>query len=109
MLGGMTITNIAPDAAMTVDEIGAAADARWQELDRARHIPQDLHDAAAATGLFRQLVAPALGGSGRPPIEWFRTGLALARYEPSLAWVVTQGAAELGWISAGAGARRRFR
>jgi len=86
---------------LTIDEIGAAADRRWRELDRSCHIPQDLHDAAARAGLFRQLVAPALGGHGRPPLEWFRTGMALARHEASLAWVVTQGAAELGWIAAG--------
>jgi alkylation response protein AidB-like acyl-CoA dehydrogenase len=98
----VTTTNIAPHAPLTIDELGAAADARWHELDRARRIPQDLHDAAASAGLFRQLVAPALGGTGRPPVEWFRTGMALARHEASLAWVVTQGAAELGWISAGA-------
>ena len=85
----------------TIDELGAAADFRWTELDRARRVPQDLHDAAAAAGLFRQLVAPALGGDGRPPLEWFRTGMALARHEASFAWVVTQGAAELGWIAAG--------
>lgn len=97
----MSSTHTAPDAVQTIDELGIAADTRWQELDRARRVPQDLHDAAALAGLFRQLVAPALGGPGRPPIEWFRTGTALARHEPSFAWVVTQGAAELGWIAAG--------
>lgn len=98
----MTRSMTTPDAGLTIDEIGAAADARWQESDRARQLPQDLHDAAAEAGLFRQLVAPALGGPGRPPLDWFRTGMALARHEASLAWVVTQGAAELGWIAAGA-------
>jgi alkylation response protein AidB-like acyl-CoA dehydrogenase len=86
---------------MTIDELGAWADARWTELDQACRVPQDLQDAAAAAGLFRQLVAPALGGDGRPPLEWFRTGMALARHDASTAWVVTQGAAELGWIAAG--------
>ena len=96
----MTSVRIDPHTP-TIDELGAAADSRWTELDRSRRVPQDLHDAAAAAGLFRQLVAPALGGDGRPPLEWFRTGMALARHEASFAWVVTQGAAELGWIAAG--------
>ena len=96
----MTSARIDPHTP-TIDELGAAADFRWTELDRARRVPQDLHDAAAAAGLFRQLVAPALGGDGRPPLEWFRTGMALARHEASFAWVITQGAAELGWIATG--------
>lgn len=101
-LGAMTSTHIATDPLLTIDELGTAADARWSELDRARRIPQDLYDAAAGAGLFRQLVAPGVGGRGRSPLEWFRTGMGLARHEPSFAWVVTQGAAELGWIAAGA-------
>jgi len=43
-----------------------------------------------------------LGGRGDDPLAWFRRGVELARIEPSVAWVVTQGAAELGWIAAGA-------
>jgi alkylation response protein AidB-like acyl-CoA dehydrogenase len=101
MLTPMTNTDVHTPVTLTTDELGVIADARWRELDRERLIPQDLHEAAAAAGLFRQLVAPALGGDGRAPLDWFRTGMALARHEASLAWVVTQGAAELGWIAAG--------
>ena len=97
----MATTHSDAPATFTVDEIGAAADGRWLELDRERGVPDDLHRAAADAGLFRQLVAPALGGHGRAPLDWFRTGMTLARHEASLAWVVTQGAAELGWIAAG--------
>ncbi len=86
---------------MTIEELGAAADARTAELDAGCRLPADLYAAALDAGLFRQLVAPALGGAGHPPVAWFRTGMALARHEASLAWVVTQGAAELGWIAAG--------
>ena len=82
--------------------IGAAADARTAELDRARRLPDDLYRRAASAGLFRQLVSRDLGGLGRAPVDWFRTGMELARHEASLGWVVTQGAAELGWIGAGA-------
>jgi alkylation response protein AidB-like acyl-CoA dehydrogenase len=87
---------------LTVAELGALADARTAELDAGARLPGDLYDAAARAGLFRQLVPRALGGRGATPLEWFRTGMELARYEASLGWVVTQGAAELGWIGAGA-------
>ena len=85
----------------TIDELGALADGRTSELAARRRIPADLYGAAASAGLFRQLVPIAQGGGGRSPLEWFDTGLDLARAEPSLAWVVTQGAVELGWIAAG--------
>lgn len=55
----------------------------------------------AEAGLFRQLVVDELGGLERTPLDWFQTGVALARYEASVGWVVTQGASELGWIGAG--------
>lgn len=90
----------APSAAR-VDALGADADARTHELAAARRLPDDLYDGAVDAGLLRQLVAADLGGLALTPLEWFGTGVALARYEPSLAWVVTQGAAELGWIGAG--------
>lgn len=95
-----TDLELAPLAAATV--IGTAADARTAELDRGRRLPDDLYRRAASAGLFRQLVARHLGGLGSTPVEWFRTGMQLARHEASLGWVVTQGAAELGWIGAGA-------
>lgn len=98
-----TLTATAPaPSALGVEELGAAADARTQELHDARRLPDDLSGDAIDTGLFRQLVSADLGGLGRTPREWFRTGVQLARHEPSLSWVVTQGAAELGWIGAGA-------
>lgn len=70
-------------------------------LDAERCLPRDLAEQAATIGLFRQLLPTELGGSGSPPIDWFRRGLRLARHEPSFAWVVTQGAAELAWIAVG--------
>ena len=85
----------------TAEALGAAADARTHELHDARRVPDDLYRDAIDTGLFRQLVAADLGGLDRAPLEWFRTGVELARHEPSLSWVITQGAAELGWIAAG--------
>jgi alkylation response protein AidB-like acyl-CoA dehydrogenase len=85
-----------------VATLGAAADDRATELRDGRRIPADLLRAAVDAGLFRQLVADDLGGSARRPLDWFRTGVELARHEASFAWVVTQGAAELAWIGAGA-------
>ena len=84
-----------------VERLGATADARTRELHDARRIPDDLYRDAVDAGLFRQLVPTELGGLGHTPVDWFRAGVHLARHEPSLAWVVTQGAAELGWIAAG--------
>jgi indole-3-acetate monooxygenase len=84
------------------EALGADADSRTEELHRARRLPDDVFRAIARAGLFRQLVPTDIGGLGRTPIEWFRTGMVLSRHEASLGWVVTQGAAELGWIGAGA-------
>lgn len=85
----------------TATLLGQDADRRWTELDEGRRIPADLYQAALAAGLFRTLVPAELGGTGGSPVDWFRIGLELAWHEPSLGWVVTQGAAELGWVAAG--------
>ena len=85
----------------TATLLGQDADRRWTELDEARRLPADLYQAALAAGLFRTLVPTALGGTGGPPVDWFRIGLELAWHEPSLGWVVSQGAAELGWLTVG--------
>lgn len=88
-------------ARATAEQLGEAADTRTAELDVARQLPHDIHLAAARAGLYRQLVPTELGGLGATPLEWFRTGLGLARHEASLAWVIIQGAAELAWIAVG--------
>ena len=86
----------------TATLLGEDADRRWTELDENRRLPDDLYRGALEAGLFRTLVPPALGGIGGTPLDWFRIGLELAWHEPSLGWVVTQGAAELGWLTVGA-------
>lgn len=86
---------------MAVEALGTDADSRSEELDAGRRLPHDLHESAARAGLFRQLVPGSMGGMGRAPIDWFHTGLELARHEASLAWVITQGSAELGWVAVG--------
>lgn len=93
----LPLTRVADAAAA----LGREADRRTTELDEGRRIPQDLYDRAARAGLFRQLVPRNLGGVGAEPLDWFRTGVELARHDASFAWVVTQGAAELGWVAAG--------
>ena len=88
------------DPPRSAAELGAAADARTAELDAAAVCPPTCT---------RRPSTPGCSGSSSPrarrrrpaPVAWFRTGMALARHEASLAWVVTQGAAELGWIAAG--------
>jgi alkylation response protein AidB-like acyl-CoA dehydrogenase len=85
----------------TPETLGAEASARWQELDQLCRIPDDLRERALVAGLFRTLVPAEMGGAGAGPAEWFRIGLTLASGNPALGWVVTQGAAELGWIAAG--------
>jgi len=86
----------------TATLLGQEADRRWTELDDGRRLPDDLYQGALAAGLFRTLVPTELGGTGGAPVDWFRIGVELAGHEPSLGWVVTQGAAELGWVAAGA-------
>ena len=83
------------------DDIHAAAvnlakeaDGRRAELERERQVPPDLFRRAADAGLFRQLICTELGGLGRSVVEWFRTGVQMARWEPSFSWVVTQGAGD---------------
>jgi len=63
------------------------ADARRAELERERQVPPDLFRRAADAGLFRQLICVELGGLGRSAVEWFRTGVEMARWEPSFSWV----------------------
>ena len=91
----------APELARVAARLGAEADQRRDELDANCRIPHDLYLAAARAGLFRQLVGDDLGGAGRSPLDWFLNGVELARHDASFGWVVTQGAAELGWIAAG--------
>lgn len=88
------------DNAPDVLRLAKDAEARWAELDEGCRIPADLYAQAARLGLFRQLVPSDLGGLGSTPLEWFRTGLAISRHQPSLGWVVSQGAAILGQLAA---------
>ena len=69
--------------------------------DAERRLPDSMFQSIATSGLFRQLVPRQLGGPDRSPLEWFRCGMALATFDSSLAWVVTQGAGELGWLTVG--------
>ena len=83
-------------------KLATEANARRDELDRMRRIPADLFKRAGDAGLFRQLICKDLGGLGRSPAEWFCTGVEMARWEPSLAWVVTQGAGDMAtYVAAG--------
>lgn len=86
---------MAHDVHTTAVALAKEADGRREELVRARRIPSDLFQRAAEGGLFRQLLARQLGGLGRSPAEWFETGVGMARWEASFAWVVTQGAGDV--------------
>ena len=74
-------------------DLAREADARRSEFERERQVPADLFRRAGEAGLFRQLICAELGGLGRSAVEWFRTGVEMARWEPSFSWVVTQGRA----------------
>lgn len=106
---GQIMTTMAPSGTQigeptleVATDLGTQADARWTELDGHCRLPMDLYEAALAARLFRTLVPMDMGGTGGTPVDWFRLGVELATHEPSLGWVITQGAAELGWIAAGA-------
>jgi alkylation response protein AidB-like acyl-CoA dehydrogenase len=78
------------------------ADSRREELLQERRIPQDLFQRAGEANLFRQMLCKELGGLGRSPAEWFETGVEMARWEPSFAWVVNQGSGDLAtFVAAG--------
>ena len=89
------------EVSIGVDVTCAEIDTRIADLDGQRRVPADLYDAMVRRGLFRQLVPRELGGVGLSPLEWFEHGVRLAARDASVGWVVTQGAAELGWIANG--------
>jgi alkylation response protein AidB-like acyl-CoA dehydrogenase len=100
IISALELNRISGSPPMT-DDIDAAAvslakeaDARRAELERGRQVPPDLFRRAAEAGLFRQLICAELGGPGRSAVEWFRTGVEMARWEPSFSWVVTQAAGD---------------
>jgi alkylation response protein AidB-like acyl-CoA dehydrogenase len=86
---------MACDVHATAVALAKEADGRREELVRVRRIPADLFQRSAEAGLFRQMLARQLGGLGRSPAEWFETGVEMARWEASFAWVVTQGAGDV--------------
>ena len=71
------------DVQAVAASLAKEADARRAELERERQVPPDLFRRAAEAGLFRQLICTELGGLGRSAVEWFRTGVEMARWEPS--------------------------
>jgi len=79
---------------MTGVMLAKEADARRGELQRERQVPGDLFQRAKNAGRIQQLICKELGGLGMSAVEWFRTGVEMARWEPSFAWVITQGAAD---------------
>ena len=83
------------DIHATAVSLAKEADTRRAELERTRQVPPDLFRRAASAGLLRQLICAELGGPGRSAVEWFRTGVEMARWEPSFSWVVTQGVADV--------------
>lgn len=83
------------------ERLASVSEERAAELDGLSRLPADLAEAMALAGLFRQLVPAELGGWDGTPLEWFQRGLRMATTDASLAWVATQGSAELGWIAAG--------
>lgn len=85
---------MAEDAHSVGVDLAKEADARRSEFERGRQVPPDLFRRAGEAGLFRQLICAELGGLGRSAVEWFRTGVEMARWEPSFSWVVTQGAGD---------------
>jgi indole-3-acetate monooxygenase len=89
--GHSSMTNNVHNAAVS---LAKETDARRVELERERQVPPDLFRRAADAGLFGQLICTELGGLGRSAVEWFRTGVEMARWEPSFSWVVTQGAGD---------------
>jgi alkylation response protein AidB-like acyl-CoA dehydrogenase len=85
---------MATDVHSVAVALAKEADGRRSELERERQVPADLFRRAGEAGLFRQLICTELGGLGRSAVEWFRTGVEMARWEPSFSWVVTQGAGD---------------
>ena len=79
----------------SVQELGAEARERRAEFERDRRVSEDLFRRTGEAGLFRQMLPVSLGGLGRRPVAWFRTGIDLATWESSWGWITTQGAADM--------------
>ncbi len=75
------------------EAIAVEADARWDELEAGCRFPDDLYRGLAGAGVFTQLVPAESGGAGRSPCDTFDLGMELARYNGSLGWIASQGAA----------------
>ncbi len=82
------------DLNLTAVALAREAGERRAELESERRIPLDLFQRAGEAGLYRQMVPVDRGGLGRTPAEWFRTGIEMARYEASFAWIVSQGSGD---------------
>ena len=83
------------DISLAAITLAKEADARREELQRLRRIPNDLFRRAGDAGLFRQLLSTELGGLGGSAADWFRLGVEMARWEPSFSWIVTQAAGDM--------------
>jgi alkylation response protein AidB-like acyl-CoA dehydrogenase len=85
----------------SVRALGDEVELRCDELAASRRVPDDLYETIALDGMFRQLLPRDIGGVGATPAEWFANGVELASHDASIGWVVTQGAAEMGWLANG--------
>jgi alkylation response protein AidB-like acyl-CoA dehydrogenase len=69
-------------------QLGTAIRAHRDDADRLRHVPPDLSDAIAASGLYHMFLPASLGGSELPPLVVFRAIEEVARADGSVGWCV---------------------
>ncbi len=92
-----------------LDELGAAVDARWAELERDCRMPVDVVSGLAELGVFDQLM-PVSTGLGVTPLEWFQNSLRCAWSVARRGWSTGSEGCDVGvGRHPGVSARRRRR
>jgi alkylation response protein AidB-like acyl-CoA dehydrogenase len=69
-------------------QLETAIRAHGDEADRLRHVPSNLSDSIAASGLYHMFLPVSLGGSEVPPMVAFRAVEEVARIDGSVGWCV---------------------
>lgn len=76
------------DLVATAREFVPVLKERSDEIEKARHIPQDLADQMSAAGLYRALLPSAYGGIEMDPVSYVEMIRVLATADASAAWCV---------------------
>jgi indole-3-acetate monooxygenase len=92
----LTTRKTVAEVRVAVDELVVTLPERAGEIEAMRSLPPDLVEDLTSAGCFHQLLPPTHGGVSASPSQFYEHLEALARAEPSVAWLVMIGAGS--WI-----------